>query len=96
MYTEKVRKQISKVTKNFFERDQLRGFYIRIVSLGFISTAWEIMVITYSWILRTIPIYNMFVLALLWINAHATSFVYIVADLCILVTLAFPDTPCVP
>ena len=77
MYTEKVRKQISKVTKNRFARLQLRGFCL--VSVLFHCC---LGVFTYLRIIWSIPVNNMLVLALLLIYPHTTRVIVVFINLC--------------
>jgi hypothetical protein len=80
MYTEKVRKQISNVTKNFLGRDQFLGFWSRVsakVDLKLGNAR-----LSYLGIIWTIPVNDMNILALLWVNSHTAGDVVAVGDMC--------------
>jgi hypothetical protein len=91
MYTEKVRKQISKVTKNRFPRLQLRGFYL--TSVPWSSSRVKNLYLRVVW---PIPVDDMLVLSFLLVDPDTTCVVVFVADFCAgaLRAFAIPYTTC--
>lgn len=91
MYTEKVRKQISNVTKNRFPRLQLRGFYLMSVSISSRGLRQP-----YLWVIWPVPVDYMLVLSFLLVDLYTTCMVMIVADFCARALRAFtiPHAAC--
>jgi hypothetical protein len=80
MYTEKVRKQISNVTKNFLGRDQFLGFWSRVSAK--VDLNLDNVKVSYLGIIWTIPVNDMNILALLWVDPHTAGDIVAVGDMC--------------